>query len=690
MSSQINDTANTKENAGRRRSSTALASMGNFNNEPVDRSSETVLTRKQKRKNRRSTLRMQFEVAPFLGIDFDDEEDAKEDKKPEEQKGEKKDENEGDKDEAEKEKCLRMKLDCQVPEITQRRKRGKSTRVAQLEKKIDGIVSLLSANQRKGLSPLTPESPQEVQAHAPCQPHTQENPFTTNHDMINQIPDDSIRFSTDVELFPGFRISQQEASDRLDVYRRDYVPHFPFVPVPSSMCASELYVESRVLFWTILAVVSPLGDKVQMEFKAWFRRYLAEHLVVRQEKSIDILQAMLIYLAWNDFHFYGELQVTNIIQMAIGLVIDLRLDKHAGHFLGGPKTLLGDAWTSMSKHPIKMKVHQTAADKRAVLGVYHITNLLSPYFRKSTIFHWSTHLASCCGNLTEAREYESDIYLVSLVRMQHLADRGFSVIPAIDPFDPTPPTFHAVTAMALDTVHRELENYFKLQPEIVKQIPGFSAHYNSILVRLYEPILTMKPTSLLSPDTPLTEPFLRSEYLWKCLEAVQNTLETHVTLPPEKISLLPVTVSCVLAFVTVTASRLIMAENSTDWDVKAARRRLQFQDILQRLSDQFAQADEEAQRLNRRRRVMEDGSSVFLKSCFKVRWIRQWYLSKIPEEEQQLLVQQPQTSVESSSVLQSNPDWATNLQFDDEFWADLLTGFDMEAFDRSLTAVATQ
>ncbi|ENH70555.1 hypothetical protein FOC1_g10012485 [Fusarium oxysporum f. sp. cubense race 1] len=587
-------------------------------------------------------------------------------------------------------RCLRMKLDCQVPEITQRRKRGKSTRVAQLEKKIDGIVSLLSANQRKGLSPLTPESPQEVQSHSQCQPHTQENRFTANHDMINQIPDDSIRFSTDVELFPGFRVSQQEASDRLDVYRRDYVPHFPFVPVPSSMCASELYVESRVLFWTILAVVSPLCDKVQMEFKAWFRRYLAEHLVVRQEKSIDILQAMLIYLAWNDFHFYGELQVTNIIQMAIGLVIDLRLDKHAGHFLGGPKTLLGDAWTSMSKHPIKMKVHQTAADKRAVLGVYHITNLLSPYFRKSTIFHWSTHLASCCENLTEAREYESDIYLVSLVRMQHLADRGFSAIPAIDPFDPTPPTFHAVTAMALDTVHRELENYFKLQPEIVKRIPGFRAHYNSILVRLYEPILIMKPSSLLSPDTPLTEPFLRSEYLWKCLEAVQNTLENHVTLPPEKISILPVTVSCVLAFVTVTASRLIMAENSTDWDVKAARRRLQFQDILQRLSDQFAQADEEAQRLNRRRRVMEDGSSVFLKSCFKVRWIRQWYLSKIPEEEQQLLVQQPQTAVESSSVLQSNPDWATNLQFDDEFWADLLTGFDMEAFDRSLTTVAAQ
>ncbi|KAF4423679.1 hypothetical protein F53441_14267 [Fusarium austroafricanum] len=561
-------------------------------------------------------------------------------------------------------------------------------RVAQLEKKIDGIVSLL-ANQRKGLSPLTPESPQEAQSHSNSNPQSHPNPQEIPAptqlypclQTMNQVPDDSIHFCTDVQLFPGFRVSQTEANERIDIYRRDYVPHFPFVPVPSSMCSSELYIESKLLFWMILAVVSPLDDKAQLEFKAWFRKYLAEHLVVRQEKSIDILQAMLIYLGWNDFHFYGELQVTNIVQMAIGLVIDLRLDKHAGHFLGGPKTLLGDAWTSMGKPLIKMKVHQTPADKRAVLGVYHITNLLNPYFRKSTIFNWSTHLSQCCQSLVEAREYPSDRYLASLVQMQHMADRGFSVTPAIDPFDPNPPTFHAVTAMALDTVHREVENFVKLQPDSVKQIPGFKAHYYSLIVRLYEPILIMKPPSLLSSDNLLSEPFQRSEYLWKCLESVHDALEHYASIPADKLSILPVTVSCVLAFVTVTASRLIMAENSPDWDVKRARRRLQFQDILQRVSDQFQNADEEAQRLNRRRRVMEDGSSVFLKSCFKVKWIRQWYLSKIPQEE----VEQPQTEIEPSNMLQNNPDWANGLQFDDEYWADLLTGFDMEAFEKSLT-----
>jgi hypothetical protein len=580
-----------------------------------------------------------------------------------------------------------MKLECQVPQVTQRRKRGKSTRVAQLEKKIDGIVSLLAANQRQNLSPLTPESPKEqTQPQPQLQSIASLSVSPISLDMVPPGSDIPPNFTANVELFPGFRVSHQQASERLALYKRDYVPHFPFIPLPSGMTSQELYIESSLLFWTILAIVSPLEDKVQMEFKAWFRKYLAEHVIVRQEKSLDILQAILIYLGWNDFHFYGELQVTNIVQMAIGLVIDLRLDKFAGSFLGGPKTLLGDAWTTMGKSCLKGKVYQTSADKRAVLGVYHITNLLNSNFRKSTLLNWSTHLSQCCDSLVESNEFESDAYLVSLVRMQHMADRGFSIMPAVDLMDPTPTTFDTVTAMALDHVHRELNKYFEAQPDAVKQTPGFKAHYDSLIVRLYEPVLTMKLPSLLTTDAPLNEPFLRAEYIWKCLEAVRSGLEHHTTVPASIYSILPCTVTCVLAFATVTASRLIFAESSSDWDVKAARLRLQFQNVLQKLSDQFAQADEEAVKLNRRRRVMEDGSSVFLKSSFKIRWIRQWYLSKIPQDEQRE-IEQAQAALEPSTVLHSNPNWAADFQFDDDFWADLMAGYDVESLEKSLTSV---
>ncbi|KAF5649291.1 uncharacterized protein FTJAE_1033 [Fusarium tjaetaba] len=113
MSPQDNAAANTMDTTGPRRRSSAT--MGNVANEPVDRSAQTAVSRKQKRANRRSTLRMQSEVAPFLGMYLHNEEDeAKErnkadDKKEEEkEKGEKNDEEneqkDGEEDEAEKEK----------------------------------------------------------------------------------------------------------------------------------------------------------------------------------------------------------------------------------------------------------------------------------------------------------------------------------------------------------------------------------------------------------------------------------------------------------------------------------------------------------------------------------------------------------------------------------------------------------
>lgn len=204
----------------------------------------------------------------------------------------------------------------------------------------------------------------------------------------------------------------------------------------------------------------------------------------------------------------------------------------------------------------------------------------------------------------------------------------------------------------------------------------------------------MRAAPLNTSDGTLMEPLQHSEYMWKCLEAVADSFQEQLAFPAAQMSTLPVTVNCVLAFATVTASRLILSENSPDWDTSLARRRLNFQDILKGLSDQFEAADQEALRLDRRRRVMEDGSSVFLKCSFKVRWIRQWYMNKIPQEEQQQHQQQQHVETpcaalaQTQSVIEPTPDWAANFQFDDDFWADLMTGYDADALDTSLASVA--
>lgn len=175
------------------------------------------------------------------------------------------------------------------------------SRVAQLEKKLDGIVSLLAASQQmqaKGPSPLTPESPEAVQIAQPL-PEKPASPFLGLEETVDgRGGDDATNDSSELELLPGFRITHEQGDKYLDVYRRDFLPVFPFVSLPDYITSRKLYAHSEVLFWTMMAVVHPLPREVQSDTKTWFRKYLAEHVVVLQERNLHTLQAILIHLAW--------------------------------------------------------------------------------------------------------------------------------------------------------------------------------------------------------------------------------------------------------------------------------------------------------------------------------------------------------------------------------------------------------
>ena len=177
--------------------------------------------------------------------------------------------------------------------------KSKSSRVAQLEKKIDGIVSLLAASRNVGggiPNPLTPDSQDTAHTFTP------RVSVSDRSNSLRGVPDDATTvFSHDgsfLELVPGFRLTRAEGNDWLDVYRRDFMSRFPFVIIPKDMDACALYTESEGVFWAVMAAVVPQAAGVQVSVKKWFREYIAEHVVVRQEKKLELLQTILVHLAW--------------------------------------------------------------------------------------------------------------------------------------------------------------------------------------------------------------------------------------------------------------------------------------------------------------------------------------------------------------------------------------------------------
>ncbi|KAI5459741.1 hypothetical protein BGZ63DRAFT_388562 [Mariannaea sp. PMI_226] len=623
-------------------------------------------------------------------------------------------------------RCDRMKLSCKVPEAAPRKKRGKSTRVAQLERKLDGIVELLAASQhvqQRVPSPLTPESPNagQMQVHAqvpaqlpaPVQLQSQPQEDLGQHPMSQAVPKEPYPFNgvgklschgellvPDVpfdeapclELLPGFRITQLQAAKALDTYRYDLVPVYPFVPLPKNMTARDLYTGSRFLFWTIMSVTIPTSGDVQRNVRAWFRKYLAEHILVRQERRLDILQAILIHLGWNDFPFYLEPQATPILQMAVSLIVDLQLDRSPLCSALAQRTLLGDAWQTVPKSQCgpKMKTVHSLEDKRSVLGYYHLSSLLCVLFRRGIGFPWSNFLAQCADSLLETSEFESDKMLVALVKMHHVAERTFAVMRTTDYLEQVNVVFRAPLDMAINNARRELDNIVKAQPESVKQNKMFWSHYYILVMRLYEPVVWMKAPSISDSDTLSAEPFERTEALWKLVQSISNYYNHQLSIPAVELSTFPVTAGGFGAFTVVTSARLLFLEGSPDWDPSIARRRLDLGDLLKRMSAHYEEAYHTAVNMGRRVRILDDGTTMFLKFSYKTRWIRHWYMGKIPADEQpshpeRTAPEQPQTdtapgmtaaaaaTTEPGTVTEPMPDWATDVQFDESFWQEMLS-----------------
>lgn len=101
-----------------------------------------------------------------------------------------------------------------------------------------------------------------------------------------------------VEVVKGFRVSFYEADRALNLFRSIYSPYFPFVVIPVMTSSFDLLHKSPFLFRTIVAVTTPQSPAIQAEFRLWFREYVAQHVVVNNERRLELLQAILIYLAW--------------------------------------------------------------------------------------------------------------------------------------------------------------------------------------------------------------------------------------------------------------------------------------------------------------------------------------------------------------------------------------------------------
>jgi hypothetical protein len=161
----------------------------------------------------------------------------------------------------------------------------------------------------------------------------------------------------------GF-LSIAEAQILLDNYRSKAIQHFPFVPIAHDTSAPSLKKDKPFLFMCIMATMKFDNCTIQRHIGEEVRIQAHQRVFMKSESSLELLQGLLIYLAWYQYFFsYEKQQIVQLAQLCVSLVHNLGLDQNPNNTRR--KVDLGPDETAPGR-----KGARSTDQLRALLGTY--------------------------------------------------------------------------------------------------------------------------------------------------------------------------------------------------------------------------------------------------------------------------------------------------------------------------------
>ncbi|KAL2072438.1 hypothetical protein VTL71DRAFT_11781 [Oculimacula yallundae] len=296
-------------------------------------------------------------------------------------------------------------------------------RTALLEKKLESLVDLLnstSGNTSNVQSLLTNQLPLkrnlsdrgkvlEVENDTSSRSQTGENEIT--HDYPSKFS--SIAPPTCICRAPASEEDSQPADTDevlLSIYTNQLCSWFPFVILPRGTTSSHLQATRPFLLKAIRLVASLRNIRSMWGQRRAIMQYLSEAVFVRSERSLDLLQGILVLLGFYHYHCLVHIQFNNLMQLAVSIVGDMDLNRDPAH--QSRVRALGANYEEPRA--------RSNDERRAIVGVWYMSSNVALTFNKGQSEKYTKYHEQCLKELEATNEYESDILLVQLVRVQHL------------------------------------------------------------------------------------------------------------------------------------------------------------------------------------------------------------------------------------------------------------------------------
>ncbi|KAF7874778.1 hypothetical protein EAF04_001952 [Stromatinia cepivora] len=434
-------------------------------------------------------------------------------------------------------KCLKSRKKCVFLEMKPRPKKMRSSRirVAEMEQKLNGILNLLATKTQTDSrptpvsAPVSPPMPSDIfELSFPLLPMENTSPKPFQQMSLPTSP--TLAFGGLQDAISKCIVSTRQAEEALREFAGKSSA-FPFVLLPPQTSLETLRHERPVLLLAVLARASQNNIPTHHLLEKELRETISSRVIIHGEKSIDLLQGILLHIAWHHHHYNPSKEnLFQLTQMANAMVVDLGLHR--------PK--LSAAQTSYSnilgfEYPTRLTPIQIE-ERRTLVGCFCLTSSICRGLRKANSLKYHDYIEECCQVLAEVGATETDRLLPFFTRIHRLGEE------VNDAFDYSN---HGELAK-LDTVRIEMLSRTLSQQfhDIQRYFPpeAWSDHILRVSyahLRIYvaeiglhavAPDIDRFATTTLSIQTPWYHSSARTEMLIRCLQAGKDYLDTVLSL----------------------------------------------------------------------------------------------------------------------------------------------------------------
>ncbi|KAH8205628.1 hypothetical protein TruAng_000122 [Truncatella angustata] len=318
--------------------------------------------------------------------------------------------------------------------------------------------------------------------------------------------------------------------------------------------------------FVLLAILAATSSSTSLQghslYDEEFRKVLGLKFVTGGERSLDLLQGILVYCAWYPFHLRPKhRQAIQYLRMATDIAHDLGLDEE--------ETFAAILQTGPSLEDL--------ASFRAFISCYYLATTFSNSFSRTLIFPFTAWLSNCCDLLERYSAMEQDHVLVWLVRLHHISDEILALQKSSRKSGFQNEHHRQLIRKGLETQLREWQS----------QIPSTIALMPCVMMSSLVDDMQVVASPLMSAYRPRTgeiDPALDPSRLMNVVHTVRAFFDMIVALPAEVMSQFSSADWLHVIVANILAYRLSLPiDICPDFDASQARQMLDYGSYLSKL-----------------------------------------------------------------------------------------------------------